>query len=191
MKNHERSGRTLVLATIFIIATLAIAGCTESAPDGQGGIGTTTEKQSMDTGAKTVTTMRTTSIPSQPAADPVLPGAVITFDPVGEKKTGDPLLITGTTSLPAGTNLFWQIRPDTANPPAGIDMDSRMGIMANNQVTKGSGTSNQVSLSVESKDTKDLTPGKYVIVIVSLKGDPMTTNPSTGTIAGYGYLTLK
>jgi hypothetical protein len=191
MKNHERSGRILILATILIIATLAIAGCTESAPDGQGGIGTTTEKQSMDTGAKTVTTIRTTSIPSQPAADPVLPGAVITFDPVGEKKTGDPLHIAGTTSLPAGTNLFWQIRPDTGNPPAGIDMDSRMGIMANNQVTKGSGTSNLVSLSVESKDTKDLTPGKYVIVIVSLKGDPMTTNPSTGTLAGYNYLTLK
>jgi hypothetical protein len=191
MKNHEICDRALILATIFIIAILAIAGYTESAPDGQGGKGTTTEKQSMDTGAKTVTTTRTTSISSQPAKDPVLPGAVITFDPVGEKKIGDPLLITGTTSLPAGTNLFWQIRNDTGIPPTGIDMSSRIGIMANNQVAKDSGTSNQISLSVEAKNTKDLKSGKYVIIIVSLNGDPMTTNPSTGTLAGYSYLILK
>ena len=191
MNIHERSGRACIPATILIIATLAIAGCTESVPNGQSGTGTATEKMTMNNGAKPVTTMTTAGIPSQPAADPVLPGAVIAFDPVGEKKAGNPLLITGTSSLPAGTNLFWEIRQDTGTPPAGIDMNSRMGIMANNQVIQGSGIANKVSLSIEAKDTKDLIPGKYVIVVVSLKGDPMTTDPATGILAGYTYVTLK
>jgi len=138
------------------------------------------------TASASLKTMQTT-----PAPDPVLPGAVITFDRVGEKKAGDSLLITGTTSLPAGTNLFWQIRQDTGTPPTDIDMSSRMGIMANNQVTKGAGSSNQLALAVDAKDTKNLVTGKYVALVVSLKGDPMTVDPTTGTLAGYTYLTLK
>lgn len=126
--------------------------------------------------------------PAQPSSDPVLPNAVITFDPIGDRKTGNTFNITGTTSLPAGTNLFWEVRLDTGTPPTGIDMNSRMGIMANNQVTKGSGTSNRVSLAVE---TKDLVPGKYVALAISLKGDPVTVDPTTGTLAGYTYLNLE
>jgi hypothetical protein len=156
------------------------------------------EKQTVNPAATAHVTTRITTAPASPktvqptpAPDPVLPGAVITFDRVGEKKAGDSLLITGTTSLPAGTNLFWEIRQDTGTPPVGIDMSSRMGIMANNQVTKGTGTSNRIALAVDAKDTKNLVTGKYVALVVSLKGDPMTVDPTTGTLAGYTYLTLK
>jgi hypothetical protein len=197
MKTQQKSGHWLICLVLLItIVILAVAGCTESATGQQGQMTTTGEKQSENAAAKTTVTIRTTSAMVQPPAahpapDPVLPGAVITFDRVGEKKTGDSLLITGTTSLPAGTNLFWQIRQDTGIPPAGIDMSSRMGIMANNQVIKGAGSSNLVALAVDAKDTKNLVEGNYVALVVSLKGDTMTVDPTTGTLAGYTYLTLK
>ena len=194
MKNHQSAGRALIcLAIIITLASLAVAGCTESAAEQQGQMPVASEKQMEKPVAKTTVTMRTTSAPvqtasTQPAPDPVFPGAVITFDPIGDRKTGDKFTITGTTSLPAGTNLFWEIRQDTGTPPTAIDMNSQMGILANNQVTKGSSTSNRVSLDA---DMKDIIPGKYVVIVVSLKGDPMTVDPTTGTLAGYTYLTLK
>ncbi|MFA5269108.1 MAG: hypothetical protein WC379_14165 [Methanoregula sp.] len=192
MKNHQRAGRVILcLAIIITIAALAVAGCTESANEHQGQMTAPGEKQSENSAVKSIAVIRTTSTPTQPALDPALPGAVITFNPVGEKNVGDSVLITGTTSLPAATDLFWQVRQDTGTPPTSIDMSSRIGIMANNQVTKGDGTSNHVALTVEPKDTKDLVAGKYVALVVSLKGDPMTVDPTTGTLAGYTYLTLK
>ncbi|MFA6332806.1 MAG: hypothetical protein WCX22_07640, partial [Methanoregula sp.] len=136
---------------------------------------------------------KTTAAPAppktaQPASAPVQYNGVITIDPVGDHKTGDTFTITGITSLSVGTNLFWDIAPDTGIAPKGIDMNQQIGIMANNQVAKGSGTSNQVSLDV---DLKDMPSGKYVVIVVSLEGDPMTVDPSTGTLAGYTYMTVK
>jgi len=197
MINHQKAGKAFVcLAILITLATLAAAGCTESAAGQQGHMPIASEKQDEQSVATTIITMRTTIAPAQTAATqpvpaPVVPGAVITFDAVGEKKTGDSLLITGTTSLPAGTNLFWQIRQDTGKAPTGIDMDSRLGIMANNKVIKSDGTLGLVALAVDAKDTKDLAAGKYVALVVSLTGDPATVDPTTGTLAGYTYLTLK
>jgi hypothetical protein len=196
MKTQQKSGHGLIcLVLLLTIATLAVAGCTESASEHQGQMTAPGEKQSENATVKTTITIRTTSATVQPPAahpapDPVPPGDAIIFDRIGEKKTGDFLLITGTTGLPAGTNLFWQIRQDTGTPPAGVDMSSRMGIMANNQVIKGAGSSNQVALAVDAKNTKDLVAGKYVILAVSLKGETKTVDPTTGKLAGYTYLTL-
>jgi len=194
MKTHQKPGAGLIcLALVITIAILVIAGCTESAAEQQGQVPTTSEKQNEKPAAMAIIMTMTRAAPVQsPAAlsspDPVLSTAVITFDPIGDRIAGDKFTITGTTGLPAGTNLFWEVRPDTGIPPSGIDMNSKMCIMANNQVTTGSGTANRVSLEV---DTKDLVPGKYVALAVSIKGDPMTVDPSTGTLAGYTYLTLK
>jgi hypothetical protein len=196
METGRRPDRVLVyLAVIFTGVILAAGGCTDTAPQQPGPAGTTGAGQATSPAASAVQTIRTTTIPTappaQPSPDPVMPDAAVTFDPIGERTIGSALLISGATSLPAGTNLFWEIRPDTGTLPTGIDLNSRIGIMANNQVISGSGSSNRVSLSVVAKDTKDLPPGKYVVVVVSLKGDPMTTGPSTGTLAGYSSLILK
>jgi hypothetical protein len=196
METGRRPDRVLVcLAVIFMGVFLAAGGCTDPAPPQPGPAGSTGAVQGSSPVASAVLTIKTTTIPSappaQPSQDPVKPDAAVTFDPIGERTIGSALTISGATSLPAGTNLFWEIRPDTGTLPNGIDLNSRIGIMANNQVIRGSGSSNQVSLSVVAKDTKDLPPGKYVVVVVSLKGDPMTTDPSTGTLAGYSYLILK
>jgi hypothetical protein len=187
MKSHQKPGPGLVcLALLITIAILMVAGCTGSDPGQQSQVTIAHEKQSEKLVATTIVTMRTMA--AQPSSDPVLSTAVITFDPTNDRKAGDQFNITGTTSLPTGTNLFWEIRLDTGTPPTGIDLNSRMGIMANNQVTRGRGNLNRVSLAI---DTKDLVPGKYVALAVSLRGNPMTVDPTTGTLAGYTYLTLK
>ncbi|MCK9632642.1 MAG: hypothetical protein M0R30_13505 [Methanoregula sp.] len=191
MKTHRTSGLWLICLTViiaFVIVTLA--GCVDSAQNQQGQV-TPAGNQQNENPAPVAT--KTTAAPAppktaQPTSAPVQYNGVITIDPVGDYKTGDTFTITGITSLPVGTNLFWDITPDTGIPPKGIDMNQQRGIMANNQVAKGSGTSNRVSLDV---DLKDMPSGKYVVVVVSLKGDPMTVDPSTGTLAGYTYLTVK
>lgn len=197
MNSQQKSSLGFICLTMLIaIAMITIAGCVGSVQEPQSKV---TPVSNVQTGHPTATTAITTRPANVPAtkttttlvSSSVPSNGVITFDPTSDKKTGDTFRITGTTSLPAGTNLFWQVRPDTVTPPTGIDMNSRMGIMANNQVTKGSSAANQVSLSVDAKDTKDLAAGKYVVLAVSLKGDPMTTDPTTGIMAGYTYITLK
>jgi len=191
MKTDRTSGLWLICLTViiaFVIVTLA--GCVDSAQSQQSQV-TPAGNQLNENPAPVAT--RTTTAPAppkttQPASAPIQYNGVITFDPVTDHKTGDRFTITGTTSLPAGTNLFWDIAPDTGIPPKGIDITQQMGIMANNQVIKGSGSSNRVTLDV---DLKDMPSGKYVVVVVSLKGDPMTVDPSTGTLAGYTYMTVK
>ncbi|MDO9323339.1 MAG: hypothetical protein Q7T80_00095 [Methanoregula sp.] len=197
MKTPKRSGLGFICLTMLIaIAMITIAGCVGSVQESQSPGTSASNVPAEHTTAITTVATRPANVPAtktttMPASSSVPSNGVITFDPISDKKAGDTFRITGTTSLPAGTNLFWQVRPDTGTPPTGIDMNSRMGIMANNQVTKGSGTANQVSLSVDAKDTKDLAAGKYVVLAVSLKGDPMTTDPATGILAGYIYITLK
>jgi hypothetical protein len=197
MKQDQKPNLWLTGLTVIIaIAIITIAGCAGSTDEQQGQVNAAGTVQAEHPAATTAiatksATVQETKKTTTPVPTPVRSNGVITFDPIGDQKAGSTFHITGTTSLPAATNLFWQIMPDTRITPTGIDMSSRMGIMANNQVIKGSGTANQVSLSVEAKDTKDLVAGKYVVIVVSLKGDPMTTDPSTGTLAGYTYVTLK
>ncbi len=126
------------------------------------------------------------SRPEKPAT-PLSPAAV-TFKPIGDRKAGGNFTIAGITSLPAGTNLFWEILPDPGTPPTGVDLKADTGIMANNQVMQGDARSNRISLDV---DMKDFRKGKYVVIVASLSGDPSTVDPATGTLAGYTYFTLN
>ena len=83
--------------------------------------------------------------PVQPA---ITKDDYIRLNAIGDRSVGDQFLITGTTSLPVGTTMFWQVIQDKGTIPDSIDMTG-MGIMANNAVTKGDGTSNRVSLAVD------------------------------------------
>ncbi|MFA5237017.1 MAG: hypothetical protein WC362_04090 [Methanoregula sp.] len=112
----------------------------------------------------------------------------ITLAPISDKHTGDDFPVTGTTSLPAGTNLIWQIIPDPGTSPTGIDMNAQSGIMANNQVINGDTASNRVSLDVNMTDMK---PGKYLVMTAVVVGDPLTADPATASLAGYTYFTLE
>ncbi len=111
----------------------------------------------------------------------------ISLNAIGDRSVGDQFLITGTTSLPAGTMLLWQVMPDPKTPPTGINLTTT-GIMANAPVTKGEGAANRVSLAV---DTGDLVPGEYIVHVGEMKGDPEKRDIAMGELTGSAYFTLK
>lgn len=195
MKNQQKSGiRLISLALLIVIATLVSAGCLESTPDQQSQMTATHDQQSANPASGTAVTARITTTPAmlkttQSAPAPVSSTGVIKIDPIGDKNTGDRFTLSGTTSLPAGTNIFWQIMPDTGTSPTGLDPDSQMSVGGNNQVTKGDGTLNRISLAVE---LGRLIPGKYVAIVGKMKGDQTTGIVfEIGNDYGYTYFTLK
>jgi hypothetical protein len=183
----------IYLVLLVAVAIIVSSGCTDTAVGQRGPAVPPAGMPPFLPAEETVAiTTQTVAVPTASPAvspEPVSIPCAIAFDPLGEKKAGESFDITGTTTLPAGTNLFWSITPDSGKVPTGIDITDPVGIMANNQV-RGTGTTNTVLLSVDGESTRELPKGKYVIVVVSLKENPMTTNPSTGILAGYNYLTL-
>jgi hypothetical protein len=191
---QEPSIRFICLALIIVVTTLVCAGCMESTPGPQGQTTITHDQQSTNPAAGTAATTRITTAPAllkttQAAPAPVSSTGVITIDLIRDKNTGGAFTLTGTTSLPAGTNILWQILPDTGTPPTGLDGNSQMSVGGNNQVTKGDGTRNRISLAVE---LGRLVPGKYVAIVGKMKGDPATGIVfEIGNDYGYTYFTLK
>ena len=110
----------------------------------------------------------------------------IRINPIGDRSARDQFLITGTTSLPVGTSLIWEVMPYTGTPPAALDLDAR-GIMANNAVTKWDGTSNRVSLAV---DMNGFPPGEYIVIVGEMKEDPSAGTPKIGDLAGSARFTV-
>jgi len=106
---------------------------------------------------------------------------------IGDKEVGDQFLITGTTSLPAGVNLIWQVMPYTGTLPTGPDLNAR-GIMANNPVTKGDSTGNRVSLAA---DMGTMEPGEYIVMVGPMKGDPGNRDITMGDPVGSARFILK
>jgi len=193
MKQQRLKFRLVSLILTIAIAAILVAGCTGTASVKQGQATSSGSSEGGQVTAGTAAPVKATAVPTslktaQPVSTQAPSAKVLSFNPVSDKKTGDKFTITGTTSLPANTDLFWEIIPDPGTPPTSVDINAQIGIMANNYVLKENATVNRVALDV---DTKDMKPGKYVVIVASLKGDPMTTDPSTGTLAGYTYFTLR
>jgi hypothetical protein len=98
----------------------------------------------------------------------------IAVNPIGARSTGDQFLITGTTSLPVGTSLIWQIMPDTGTAPTRVNKTA-MGLGGSNMVAKGSGALNRVSFAA---DMNQMPAGKWVVLVGVMKsGDFEVENP--------------
>ncbi|WP_292367704.1 hypothetical protein [Methanoregula sp. UBA64] len=98
----------------------------------------------------------------------------ITVNKIGDRSIGDQFLITGTTSLPVGTSLLWQVMPDTGTAPIGVNKTA-MGLAGGNMVTKGSGTTNRVSFAA---DMNQMPAGKWVVLMGVMKdGEFGVENP--------------
>jgi len=195
MNIHRKPGTGLIYLVLLVtIATILLAGCADTAQDQQGPVTPTGTQQIDKTTIHTTATTKTVTVAAprktaQPVSTPVSSTGVIKIDPIGDKRTGDTFTLTGTTSLPAGTSIIWQILPDTGTPPAGINGDSMMSVGGNYLVTKGDGTSNRIALAV---DLGRLVPGKYVAIVGKMKGDQTTGMVfEIGNDYGYTYFTLK
>ena len=134
-------------------------------------------------------TLRGTYLGSDTPVSPRVSGKdFITINPITDHAVGDQFLVTGTTSLPVGTNILWQVIPESETPVTGLSHTAQSGIMANNGVTKGDNTANRVSLAV---DTGNLKPGKYIAMAAILKGDLATGNVEMGELSGSARFTVR
>ena len=195
MKTQERSGCGLICLVLLVtIATILLAGCTDSGQDQQNQVTPTGTQQIEKTTMHTTSTTKTVTgaapyKTAQPVSTPVSSTGVIKIDPISDKNTGDTFTLTGTTSLPAGTSIFWQILPDTGTPPTGLDKESQMSVAGNYMVSKGDGALNRIALTIE---LGRLVPGKYVAIVGKMKGDETSGIVfEIGKDFGYTYFTLK
>lgn len=107
----------------------------------------------------------------------------IAVNPIGARSTGDQFLIAGTTSLPVGTSLVWQIMPDTGTAPTSVNKTAA-GLGGSNLVTKGSGTTNRVSFAA---DMNQMPAGKWVVLVGVMKSDDFDVENPVAT----AYFTLN
>lgn len=192
--DHRADPWSVCIALIMILSAIASAGCVDSAQVPPSQVTPAGDVQPGHTADGTTTTARTATVPAtqravQPSSTPVSSTGVIKIDPISDKYAGDTFTLTGITSLPTGTNILWQILPDTGTPPTRVDGSSMMSVAGNYLVMKGEGTSNRISISV---DLGRLVPGKYVAIVGTMTGDP-TSAPvfEMGKDYGYAYFTIK
>jgi len=120
MKPQQNPGTGYIgLILLLAIAGVLIAGCMDSTSVGQK---TTSATGSQQNGKASVTpsiapisgttTKQLTASQTVPVQDRLAP--FITIDPVGDKKIGDILVISGTTSLPEKTQVYlsWSVNSD-------------------------------------------------------------------------------
>jgi hypothetical protein len=170
MKIHQKSGPVLICLALIVVATLVIAGCRESTPSQQGLVTTTNDKQTENHAAGTGVMTGAMPVPM-----PDLSPAFITIDPIGDKKTGDLVIFSGTTDLPSGTSVYLkEINESTGESTT----------RANNFVCPDSRGVNRWRFVYDS--TSWMKPGIYRYRVSTPKGDVNTSVQFnlTGTFLG-------
>jgi len=183
----------IVMAVLVIIATgiaiLSVMGSQE-----------TNKPVPSDTGVKTnlpdpvmtsVITPVTMAVTEKPAAGQPTPAPILStgirLDPIGDVYDGQEYLITGTTSLPIGTELLLQLMPDTGTPPKGTDKHAIGGSSSSTAwITQGDGILNRIRIEGSMGGQP---PGKWVALVGEMKGS--YSDFQIGDHYGYAYFTLK
>ena len=195
MKTPQATRQALIcLAVLVTVATIAIAGCTDTTQVQQGEVTPAGNQQNENPAPVTAVMSKAATIagPSKtapPASAPISSTGVIKIDPIADMTAGSPFVITGTTSLPENTELLWQVMPDTGTAPTELNGDSQMSIGGNNLVMKGDGTVNRISQTIPENE---LIPGKYVVIVGKRNGDQTTGMKfEIGNDYSYTYFALK
>jgi len=112
----------------------------------------------------------------------------IRVNAIGDRLLGDQFLITGTTSLPAGTEVMWEVTPASFTTDPDQQTGTFTGAMANSQVSKGTGNTNRVTFAL---DTYVLLRGQYNVSVSTIAGDLTRGDFRTGDLMGSGLFTLS
>jgi hypothetical protein len=188
------SGLAGPVVILTLIAILIVTGCTDSNPQLQGSTTTFTEQRNENPAREVTAAVRTGAVTAaqaitQPAAGPVSSTGVIRLDAISDMNAGEKFTISGTTSMPEGSEILWQVIPDTGLPPEGLDPDSTMSVGGNYLVTRGNGTMNRITIAV---DPGGLVPGRYAVI--AGKAKERTPDKMVFEIEkdfGYAYFSLK
>ncbi|MFA5332501.1 MAG: hypothetical protein WC342_08995 [Methanoregula sp.] len=112
----------------------------------------------------------------------------IRINAIGDRSVGDLFLVTGTTSLPVGTEFTWQVTPASFTTNPDQQTGTFTGSMGKSQVTKGTGSTNRVSFAM---DTYALLPAQYNVTIAAVAGNLSEGDYSTHDLMGIALFTLN
>ena len=112
----------------------------------------------------------------------------ISVDPISDKNTGDNLVITGKTSLPAGTELLIEAYPASFKDQTGTGSGEFTGATGTVTVAKGSGTANTWSWPL---DTSTFGPVEYLVSVSTVRGDPSDGDLAKGDISASTTFNLR
>lgn len=113
----------------------------------------------------------------------------IAIDPLSGMNAGNPISLTGTTSLPAGSPILVEVYsasletdPETiTDPETGTVSGEFSGIIGVTSARKGDDDHNIWGFSLE---TNNLEPGEYIVSVSSLSGDISRRDYTKGDISG-------
>lgn len=113
-------------------------------------------------------------------------GQFIRVDPVGDKNVGDRFNITGTTNLPAGTEILFQAYPASyepaeTDPQTGAQSGEFTGATGTIKVIRGTGETNTWSADL---DLSTFLPTEYLVTAAVLTGDTSNGDFTTGNPSG-------
>ena len=114
-------------------------------------------------------------------------GPFITVDPICDKNVGDLVTITGTTNLPAGTELMIQVFA-TSFERQTSDTGEFSGAVGTVDVMSGTGGANTWSMDV---DTSVFVPMEYLVNASAFTGDVSNGDFSTGSPFGTTTFTVN
>ena len=201
MKTEQRSGHVLVcLAILITIATMVVVGCTDSASNprdpvtvtgGKPGehstasIGVTTkatvtpslQNTVQQTPASRPSTTTTTPASTSDPSERAIPNGIL-IDGIRDITAGDPLVVSGRTSLPAGTNLIVKVVPVTMNKGtiAGDFRNPEKSVVT--KVTAGSANGNRFSITLE---TGNLPLAEHIVFVSDMDDEAAgSTSEPTG-----------
>jgi hypothetical protein len=209
MKTNLKPGPMPICLTLIVtIVVLAVAGCTDSPQGQQDQLHVTGETQSGHPAAGTPVTTRTITalspqkilpqamVPQSIAAavptrisDPserAVPNGIL-IDGIHDIIAGDPLVVSGRTSLPVGTDLAIKVVPVT------MDKGKIAGDFRNvekNAVTKvveGSENGNRYSVTF---DTGNLLPADHIASVSPLEGQAVDGTWPSGVNGSYVFAVI-
>jgi hypothetical protein len=110
----------------------------------------------------------------------------IRVDPIGDKKVGDQFTITGTTNLPKGAEVMFQVyaasfEPTETNPQTGAQSGEFTGATGTVTVMQGTGDVNTWSADL---DLTTFQPMEYLVNVSMFTGDVSQRDFSTGNPTG-------
>ena len=179
------------LAVLFTISVLAIAGCTGSPEPHQGPAVTTPETQP---GYVTPAITATRTIPvlvSQPSTSTVpadtsdpseraIPGGIL-INGIPDTTAGDPLVVSGRTSLPVGTDLIVIVVPVTMESGKITGNFKNRELSAMTNVTAGAANGNRFSVTL---DTGKLAPAEHLLFVSDMSDEPADSTSGPVGVTG-------
>jgi hypothetical protein len=111
----------------------------------------------------------------------------ISVDPLNDKNAGDAFTITGTTNLPAGTDLMIQVYA-TSFEKSTSDTGEFSGAVGTVRVVSGNGGTNTWSMDV---DTSPFVPMEYLVNASVFTGNAAKGDFSTGSPFGTTTFTIR